>query len=493
MTSQVQPRRAASQRAGRRAAACRRAGHRRAGPFKLARAHLLLAVGQHVAQLARQLFAPVRLAKQFYSRIEPPFVHDDVLRIAGSKQYGDVGLQLARLARHLRAADGAGHDHVRKEQVDLRAAVQHGQRAFAILGLEHRIAERAQHVDHGRAHAHVVFHHQHGFRAARDDAAQFHFLVRFGHQGTGQIDFDSRAHARFTVDADMAAALRDEAVGHRQAQARARPFRLGGEEGFERPLQHGAAHAVARIGDGQHHVLAGRHVDQVVHIVFIEHDIAQLDGQLARAIHGVARIDGQVQDDVFDLAAVDQGVPQPAPAHVHDVDGFAQGAPQQRIHIAHHAGQVGHHGFERLAPRKRQQVRRQLGAPLDGGNGRVEPLAHEAIRARQVLQQMQIAGNNLQHIVEVMRDTARQLAHGFHLLRLAQGVFGLGALAHFLFDPVLERFVQFMQRFFHAAPVRDVRLDGDQGTRVSLFIDEAADIARHPHLRTIGFQVAFFQ
>ena len=53
-----------------------------------------------MSQLARQLFAPVRLAEQFHARIEPSLVHDDILRIARGKQDGDIGLQFARLARH---------------------------------------------------------------------------------------------------------------------------------------------------------------------------------------------------------------------------------------------------------------------------------------------------------------------------------------------------------------------------------------------------------
>lgn len=46
------------------------------------------------------------------------------------------------------------------------------------------------------------------------------------------------------------------------------------------------------------------------------------------------------------------------------------------------------------------------------------------------LHQLQAADDAGEHVVEVVGDTAGELAHGFHLLRMAQGVFGALALEH---------------------------------------------------------------
>src|SRR5471030_2321824 len=62
-----------------------RCGRRRLFPVvdqALARLHLLAAVGQHVAELARQFLAPVGLAEQLDAGVEPAAVDDGVLRIA---------------------------------------------------------------------------------------------------------------------------------------------------------------------------------------------------------------------------------------------------------------------------------------------------------------------------------------------------------------------------------------------------------------------------
>lgn len=47
-----------------------------------------------------------------------------------------------------------------------------------------------------------------------------------------------------------------------------------------------------------------------------------------------------------------------------------------------------------------------------------------------------------------MGDAARQLADGFHFLRLAQGIFDLFAFQHSLFDALLQRLIEFADRFF---------------------------------------------
>src|SRR3712207_8299831 len=58
------------------------------------------------------------------------------------------------------------------------------------------------------------------------------------------------------------ALFRSEAVDHGQAEPRALPERLGGEEGVEGAREDVRRHARARVGDADGHVLPGRRSEE---------------------------------------------------------------------------------------------------------------------------------------------------------------------------------------------------------------------------------------
>ena len=101
---------------------------------------------------------------------------------------------------------------------------------------------------------------------------------------------------------------------------------------------------------------------------------------------------------------------------------LAQRAPYQFLHAAEQMAEIGGQRAQGLAAGKRQQLQGQLGAPLDGGGGRIETAGRLRIAGHGQFQQLQIARDNLQHIIEVMRHAAGQLADRFQLLRLQQGL-----------------------------------------------------------------------
>jgi hypothetical protein len=106
---------------------------------------------------------------------------------------------------------------------------------------------------------------------------------------------------------------------------------------------------------------------------------------------------------------------------------------------------------------------------------------------------LQIAVDDLQHIVEVMRHAAGQLAHRFHLLRLAQRFLGLVALGDLAADALLQRVVQIAQRHLDAAPLGDVGLDGDQRQRLAGLVVQPAHAAGDPDPVAVRLQVALFE
>ena len=138
--------------------------------------------------------------------------------------------------------------------------------------------------------------------------------------------------------------------------------------------------------------------------------------------HRVARVDRDVEQRGFELARIGQhdravrrdgdldrdALVERAPQHVGER--MQQGADVERIRLQH------------LAPRKGQQLARQLGAAPGGARrGADELLAVRVVGERgKLLEHLQIALDDGEQVVEVVRDAAGQLADAFEPLRVAQ-------------------------------------------------------------------------
>ena len=77
-----------------------------------------------------------------------------------------------------------------------------------------------------------------------------------GGVGARQINFEGGAGIQFAVNADVAAALADDAVAGGQAEAGALAEALGGEERLEQMRLDVLGHAHAVVADGEHDVFA---------------------------------------------------------------------------------------------------------------------------------------------------------------------------------------------------------------------------------------------
>ena len=84
---------------------------------------------------------------------------------------------------------------------------------------------------------------------------------------------------------------------------------------------------------------------------------------------------------------------------------------------------VEHSRIERLAPRKCQQSLSQLGGPLRT-NERIVECPFRPCLDYSALGNAEIADDDGEEIVEIVRDTASQLTDSFHFLRLPQGLLG---------------------------------------------------------------------
>ena len=132
------------------------------------------------------------------------------------------------------------------------------------------------------------------------------------------------------------------------------------------------------------------------------------------------RIDGEIDDHLLELVDVDLDQAEVAAMHDLELDLLAEQPAEQIAEIGEHVGERQYLRPQRLAPREGQKLAHQIGGAIgvlldvhDVGEGRI---------GRPVLGEQQIgkADDGGQHIVEVMRDAAGELADRLHLLALRE-------------------------------------------------------------------------
>ena len=97
---------------------------------------------------------------------------------------------------------------------------------------------------------------------------------------------------------------------------------------------------------------------------------------------------------------------------------LAERPVEQRGQIGQHLAELQHLGLQRLPAREGEQLPHQAGGPV-GAALDVHDVAIGGIgRPVRLQQQIGEADDGGQHVVEVVRDAAGELAHGLHLVAL---------------------------------------------------------------------------
>jgi hypothetical protein len=117
-----------------------------------------------------------------------------------------------------------------------------------------------------------------------------------------------------------------------------------------------------------------------------------------------------------------------------DFDPLAERAAQQLGDLLDLLVDLDARRAQRLASRKGQKPSRQLGAVERRGQRLVDQLLLVGVQRAAVAQQVEIADDDAEVIVEIMRQPAGQLPERFHLLRLVQQRFGFLPLGYFRFE-----------------------------------------------------------
>ena len=161
-------------------------------------------------------------------------------------------------------------------------------------------------------------------------------------------------------------------------------------------------------------------------IVVVEKGIAGLDRELAVPFHRVARVDRQIEQRVLDLhrrrrmcstgrRAIIVSISTPSPS--------ARRSMSSMLRISR----------PRLTTFGASGCRRPNASSCDASfeprdnrrDRRLQPLLGPQIASDIPDEQLKVAADDLQDVVEVVRHAAGQLADGLHLLRLAQLRLGL--------------------------------------------------------------------
>ena len=238
-----------------------------------------------------------------------------------------------------------------------------------------------------------------------------------------QEDAERGALAGLGIHVDKAAGLLDDAIHRREAKPGALADFLGREERLEDLVDDIGRNAGAGIGDVDPHIIRRRHALVGQLRGFIRRDVGGLHRQLAAVGHRVAGVDREIDDHLLELRDVDLDRPEIAAMHEVELDLLADQPPQQHGEIGQGVAEIEHLRPQRLAAREREQLPHQR-----RGAGRVLLDLHDVLERRigrlvRVQQEVVRHHDGGQHVVEVVRDAAGELADHVHLLRLVDLVF----------------------------------------------------------------------
>jgi len=236
---------------------------------------------------------------------------------------------------------------------------------------------------------------------------------------TGKVERHRGPEANPTLDQDMAPQLLDEAEDLREAEAGALANFLGCEEWFEDMGDDILVHADPRVADLDEPVLAG---DQIIAVAvrpgFGDQRCRRPDRKGSSLRHGVTRIDGEIEEGVLELIGISKDMPAAAAEGGLDDYSTVQRPTKQIRHAGNEVIEVYRPTNERLTACEGKQAIRQRCGALRGVQGRTDELHALGARDGTALQLFEVAENDRQQIVEIVRHAASELPDRFHFLRL---------------------------------------------------------------------------
>ena len=188
---------------------------------------------------------------------------------------------------------------------------------------------------------------------------------------------------------------------------------LGGEERLEQVRADLLVHADAGVGDGEQHVRAGRARPSPWARRARRCAVSIVSAPPSR--HRVAGVGGEVEDHALDLRAVGLDGREVRREPDADADVVADDAVQHRLHPGDDLVEVQHLRVQHLAAAEGQQLAGEARRLARGAGDLLQLLAAVARE-----QDLGVAGDHRQQVVEVVRDAAREPPDRLHLLRVRE-------------------------------------------------------------------------
>ena len=136
--------------------------------------------------------------------------------------------------------------------------------------------------------------------------------------------------------------------------------------------------------------------------------------------HRVAGVDGQVHQHLLDLRRVDADAPEGGVEPRHDLDVLAEERPQHARGVRDEGVEVDDLRLQHLLAAEGEELAHEARGPLGGAHDVLHLAQARVVRVEAPAQQLAVAHDHREQVVEVVGDAAREPADRLHLLRLAQ-------------------------------------------------------------------------
>src|SRR5208337_694898 len=271
-------------------------------------------------------------------------------------------------------------------------------------------------------------------------------------------------------------------------------FRFGGKEGFEyavKKLRRDARPGVARR---DHDILPRRDLRVPSCVLVVERGISCLYGEPPAALHRVARVDGEVQDRILKLRHVHAGVPETAGDDGLKLNFFSDRAAQHLIEPPEITPKIDHLRLQRLSPPKCKKLGCKLRSTRDTRQGVLDAPFSAIVSSNVFCEELKVAADDLQQIVEVVSDATRELADRLHFLGLTKLCGDRLALLRFLkkllmsgvklgrspLDALFERLIHAAERQLSPFSFTDVDAGARHIVRAAKRIPESHALVQEP-------------